>query len=55
MIVYLAGNTPDRVRQEKQITNRGLNRFRLLSFFFYKTDITMRHVFDFWLSLLEEE
>jgi len=51
MIIYMAGNTPDRVRQEKELIAKGINKRSLLSYYFFLTDITMRQVFDFWRKI----
>jgi len=51
MIIYLAGNIPDRVREEKELIKHGVIKRRLYSYYFHKIDITMRQVFLFWKSL----
>lgn len=51
MKIYLAGNTPDRVKQEKMLTKKGLNKKRLISFYFIITDKGVKGIFDYWKTL----
>jgi len=38
MIIYLAGNTPEREREEIVLLSKGLMKNKLLSYYYLKTD-----------------
>jgi len=51
VIIYLAGNTPDREREEKVLVKKKLSKKRLISFFFLLTDSSMQKLFRFWIRI----
>ena len=48
MKIYLAGNTPNRVQEERSRHENGYYKYRLLSYFFYTIDSSMKGVFNYW-------
>lgn len=50
MKIYLAGNTPDREREEVVLLKKGLTQKRLLAFHYLICDPSVRKMFDLWKS-----
>ena len=50
MKIWLAGNTPDREREEKILCQKKLSRNRLLSFYSYKIDLSVKKMFKYWIT-----
>lgn len=48
MKIYLAGNTPDREREEKILIDKGLSKRRLLSYHYYLIDQSVRKMVKLW-------
>jgi len=49
MKIYLAGNTPDREREEKVLIEKNLSRRRLISYWFLISDKGVQRMFKVWL------
>ena len=49
MKIYLAGNTPDREREELILVKKGLSKRRLISYFFLKIDPSVVKMFKVWI------
>jgi hypothetical protein len=47
MKIYLAGNTPDRVREEKRFEKIGLLPNRLMAYIYIINDTGVRSIFNF--------
>lgn len=47
MKIYLAGNTPDRVQEEKKFEKIGLTPNRLLAYIYIINDTGVRSIFNF--------
>ncbi len=47
MKIYLAGNTPDRVPEEKKFESIGLTPNRLLAYIYIVNDTGVRSIFNF--------
>jgi len=50
MKIYLAGNTPDREREEKILLQKNLTRKRLLAFHYLLCDKNVKLMFDLWTN-----
>lgn len=50
MKIYLAGNTPDREREEKTLLKKGLSKNRLISYYFMR-DSGVQKMFKLWKSI----
>jgi len=51
MKIYLAGNTPDRSKEERVFIQKGIYKngvIRLISFYSIITDINVKQIFDLW-------
>lgn len=48
MKIFLAGNTPDRYREEKELLRLNLLNKRLLSFYFLEVDGTLKRIIPLW-------
>ena len=49
MKIYLAGNTPDREREEIILIQKGLSKRRLISFYFLLCDKSVFKMFKLWV------
>jgi len=50
MKVYLAGNTPDREREELVLMEKNLTQRRLISFFFLINNKSVIKMFKLWIK-----
>ena len=48
MKIYLAGNTPDREREEKVLIAKNLSQKRLISYWFLISDKSVQKLFKLW-------
>lgn len=48
MIIFIAGNTPDRYNEEKELLRLNLMNSRLLSYYFLDVDATMHRILKLW-------
>lgn len=48
MQIYLAGNTPDREREEYVLLSKNLTKRRLVSYFYIKEDKAIRTMYKLW-------
>ena len=49
MKIFLAGNTPDREREEKVLVLKKLSKRRLISYYYLISDKSVVRMFKVWL------
>lgn len=50
MKIYLAGNTPDREREERVLLAKGLTKRRLAAFHYLLVDKAVRLMWNLWIK-----